>query len=95
MFVHFLLSIFLLINIIKQIKMNFIVNWNMVVTVVFVFIGSVQSVLNDINSTHTTNVVTNSTASGDGVTYPKILSRRRRYVAFPEGSSFSVCMRCL
>lgn len=72
--------------------MNFIVKRNVLVTVAIVFIGSVQSVLNDLNSTHTTSVASGTT-SADNVTHSKILSRRRRYVAFPEGSSFSVCMR--
>lgn len=72
--------------------MNFIVKWNVLVMVAIVFIGSVQSVLNDFNSTHTNNIAS-STTSADDVAHSKILSRRRRYVAFPEGSSFSVCTR--
>lgn len=79
----------LLINIIERIKMNVVYWWNVFVTVAIVFIGSVQSVLNDFNSSYAVGATVNGTVSGDD---KKVLSRRRRYVAFPEGSSFSVCM---
>lgn len=32
----------------------------------------------------------NATENATGIRSPKVLSRRKRYVAFPEGSSFSV-----
>lgn len=69
-------------------KMNFIVEWSVLVTVAIAFLGSVHGVLNDVNSTHAISASSDTTS---GVTHPKTLSRRRRYVAFPEGSSFSVC----
>lgn len=69
--------------------MIFIVKRNVLVTIAIVFIGSVHSVLSDFNSTAVISVA-NDTASVSDVTHPQILSRRKRYVAFPEGSSFSV-----
>lgn len=69
--------------------MNFIVKRNVLVTIAIVFIGSVHNVSSDFNST-TAISVANDTAAVSDVTRPQILSRRKRYVAFPEGSSFSV-----
>lgn len=38
----------------------------------------------------TTDSTQNSTENVRKINSPKVLSRRKRYVAFPEGSSFSV-----
>lgn len=45
------------------------------------------------NSTKSASAGTSSTsfnATENGISSPKVLSRRKRYIAFPEGSSFSV-----
>lgn len=46
------------------------------------------SVANSI--TNDTKLTQNTTDNVPEISSPKVLSRRKRYVAFPEGSSFSV-----
>lgn len=70
--------------------MSFIVRRNVFVTFFTVFIGSVLNLSNDFNSSHAIDA--NGTAYGIGYGNDSaVLPRRKRYVAFPEGSSFSVC----
>lgn len=62
-----------------------------------IVVNSVYGTENIEQSIHGSDSITNGTESSHNgtenvpeISSPKVLSRRKRYVAFPEGSSFSV-----
>lgn len=65
------------------------------ILVVGVNYGCVNAINPDSNSTTLSDLIANKTENVSGNGSPKLLSRRKRYIAFPEGSSFSVCTKCL
>lgn len=84
----------------EQSVMDTVLNAKSVVFMVLVLIvttsnglSAEQDGLNQPGSNSTligTKAVLNTSISQPDSTHPKLLSRRRRFVAFPEGSSFSV-----
>lgn len=66
--------------------------WILISFVLFVGVnyGCVNAINPDSNSTTLSDLISNKTENISGNGSPKLLSRRKRYIAFPEGSSFSV-----
>lgn len=65
-----------------------------IVLIIIVVVHSVHSIENIEQNMPESDSVTNSTQNSRenirDISSPKVLSRRKRFVAFPEGSSFSV-----